>query len=196
MEPTRTTRWPQPFAGLRGIRWADVPREVSAGITLAALIIPLNIGYAQVAGLPPVVGLYAAIIPLVVFALFTTFAPCRWQPGCLHRRAGGSSPVGLRRARGPASRPVCRGVGRDVRSVVLRLLVLPAGVSRQFPLAGRAGRLHIRPGHRGLHQPGQEDPGRLGWKRGRKSWRLPIRSRTPWPVRWTPRATSWRCWPC
>jgi MFS superfamily sulfate permease-like transporter len=72
LKQTRTTRWPQPFVGLRGIRWADVPREVSAGITLAALIIPLNIGYAQVAGLPPVVGLYAAIIPLVIFALFTT----------------------------------------------------------------------------------------------------------------------------
>ncbi len=72
MEQTRTTRWPQPFAGLQGIRWADVPREVSAGITLAALVIPLNIGYAQVAGLPPATGLYAAIIPLVVFALFTS----------------------------------------------------------------------------------------------------------------------------
>jgi len=57
---------------LRGIGWADVPREASAGITLAALVIPLNIGYAQVAGLPPVVGLYAAIIPLVIFALFTS----------------------------------------------------------------------------------------------------------------------------
>ena len=72
LEQTRTNRWPHPFAGLRGIRWADVPREVSAGITLAALMIPLNIGYAQVAGLPPVVGLYAGIIPLVIFALFTT----------------------------------------------------------------------------------------------------------------------------
>jgi high affinity sulfate transporter 1 len=57
---------------LRGITLADVPREVSAGFTLAALMIPLNIGYAQVAGLPPVVGLYAAIIPLAVFALFTS----------------------------------------------------------------------------------------------------------------------------
>ena len=59
-------RWPRPLAGLRGITLADVPREVSAGVTLAALMIPLNIGYAQVAGLPPVAGLYAAIIPLVV----------------------------------------------------------------------------------------------------------------------------------
>lgn len=49
-----------------------MPREIAAGFTLTALIIPLNIGYAQVAGLPPVVGLYAAIIPLVIFALFTT----------------------------------------------------------------------------------------------------------------------------
>ena len=63
---------PRPLAGLRGIGWADVPREISAGITLAALVIPLNIGYAQVAGLPPTVGLYAAIIPLVIFALFTS----------------------------------------------------------------------------------------------------------------------------
>ena len=64
--------WPRPFVGLRGITLADVPREVSAGFTLAALMIPLNIGYAQVAGLPPVAGLYAAIIPLAVFALFTS----------------------------------------------------------------------------------------------------------------------------
>ena len=57
-------KWPRLFAGLQGVKLADAPREVSAGITLAALMIPLNIGYAQVAGLPPVAGLYAAIIPL------------------------------------------------------------------------------------------------------------------------------------
>ena len=36
-------RWPRPFAGLRGVKLADVPREVSAGVTLAALMIPLSI---------------------------------------------------------------------------------------------------------------------------------------------------------
>jgi high affinity sulfate transporter 1 len=65
-------RWPRPFVGLQGLTLADVPREVSAGVTLAALMIPLNIGYAQVAGLPPVAGLYAAIVPLVVFALLAS----------------------------------------------------------------------------------------------------------------------------
>ncbi len=64
--------WPKPLVGLRGLKIGDVPREIAAGITLAALIIPLNIGYAQVAGLPPLVGLYSGIIPLAVFALFTS----------------------------------------------------------------------------------------------------------------------------
>jgi len=63
--------WPKPFQGLEGASWANAPREVAAGITLAALIIPLNIGYAQVAGLPPEFGLYAGIVPLAIFALFT-----------------------------------------------------------------------------------------------------------------------------
>ncbi|MCG5219259.1 SulP family inorganic anion transporter [Streptosporangium soli] len=54
-------------AGMRGP--LSLPREITAGVTLAALAIPLNIGYAQIAGLPPIVGLYAAIVPMLVFAL-------------------------------------------------------------------------------------------------------------------------------
>ncbi len=72
MSVARKFQWPTMFSGLRGFTWGNLPREISAGITLAALIIPLNIGYAQVAGLPPVFGLYAGIIPLAVFALFTS----------------------------------------------------------------------------------------------------------------------------
>jgi sulfate permease, SulP family len=64
-------QWPTMFIGLRGGAWANIPSEISAGVTLTALMIPLNIGYAQVAGLPPVFGLYAGIIPLALFALFT-----------------------------------------------------------------------------------------------------------------------------
>ncbi|MGW4791016.1 SulP family inorganic anion transporter [Nonomuraea sp. NPDC004297] len=57
-------------AGLRGVPRRDLAKEIIAGVTLAALAIPLNIGYAQIAGLPPVVGLYTAILPMLVFALF------------------------------------------------------------------------------------------------------------------------------
>lgn len=58
------------FAGLRGLSRKNFSTELIAGVTLAALAVPLNIGYAQVAGLPPIVGLYAAIIPMAVFAVF------------------------------------------------------------------------------------------------------------------------------
>jgi SulP family sulfate permease len=72
MSTAHRIQWPTVFSGLQGMTWANLPREISAGITLAALIIPLNIGFAQVAGLPPVFGLYAGIIPLAVFAIFTS----------------------------------------------------------------------------------------------------------------------------
>lgn len=63
---------PTVLVGLRGASRASLPREILAGITLAALMIPLNIGYAQVAGLPPVAGLYAAILPMILWALFSS----------------------------------------------------------------------------------------------------------------------------
>nr|WP_205835283.1 SulP family inorganic anion transporter [Microbacterium sp. CFH 90308] len=40
-----------------------------AGVTLVAIAIPLNIGYAQIAGLPPTAGLYALVVPTIVYAL-------------------------------------------------------------------------------------------------------------------------------
>lgn len=50
----------------------NLPNQIVAGITLAALMIPLNIGYAQVAGLDPIVGLYSCIVPMIFWALFAT----------------------------------------------------------------------------------------------------------------------------
>ena len=72
MTQSNKVPWPRPFLGLRGTTWANAPREVAAGITLAAMIIPLNIGFTRVIGLPPTAGLYAGIIPLVLFAIFTS----------------------------------------------------------------------------------------------------------------------------
>ncbi|MGA9379916.1 MAG: SulP family inorganic anion transporter, partial [Phormidium sp.] len=62
----------QLFQGLRGVKQSDLPGEILAGVTLVALIIPLNIGYAQVAGLPATVGLYSAILPLIAYVIFCT----------------------------------------------------------------------------------------------------------------------------
>ena len=44
--------------------------DIIAGITLAALAIPEVMGYAKIAGVPVVLGLYTLLIPIAVFALF------------------------------------------------------------------------------------------------------------------------------
>ena len=54
---------------LVGLTRKNLVTELLAGVTLLAIAIPLNIGYAQIAGLPPTAGLYALIIPTVVYAL-------------------------------------------------------------------------------------------------------------------------------
>ena len=57
---------------LPGLTRRNVGTEVLAGITLLAIALPLNIGYAQIAGLPPSAGLYALVLPSVVFALLAS----------------------------------------------------------------------------------------------------------------------------
>ena len=54
---------------LAGLTPKNAVREVLAGITLLAIAIPLNIGYAQIAGLPATAGLYSLIVPAVFYAL-------------------------------------------------------------------------------------------------------------------------------
>lgn len=54
---------------LAGLTRRNLVRELVAGVTLIAIAIPLNIGYAQIAGLPATAGLYALIVPTIVYAL-------------------------------------------------------------------------------------------------------------------------------
>lgn len=50
----------------------DLVGDLSAGLIVAIMLIPQGIAYAMLAGLPPVVGLYASTVPLIVYALFGT----------------------------------------------------------------------------------------------------------------------------
>jgi high affinity sulfate transporter 1 len=56
---------------LRGYKVSDFPHDAIAGLIVAALSIPVAMGYAQIAGLPPVYGLYASVFPAIVYALAT-----------------------------------------------------------------------------------------------------------------------------
>jgi SulP family sulfate permease len=56
--------------GLLPIRAAQVPAEVIAGLTLAALAIPEVMGYTKISGTPVITGLYTMLIPTLLFAFF------------------------------------------------------------------------------------------------------------------------------
>ncbi|MCB9897912.1 MAG: SulP family inorganic anion transporter [Planctomycetes bacterium] len=56
--------------GLLPLRLAQVPGEVLAGLTLAALSVPEVMGYTKIAGMPVVTGLYTLLVPMLLFALF------------------------------------------------------------------------------------------------------------------------------
>ncbi|MCC4908114.1 SulP family inorganic anion transporter [Microbacterium sp. cx-59] len=55
-----------------GLNRHNVAGELLAGVTLVAIAIPLNIGYAQIAGLPASAGLYALVVPALVWALLAS----------------------------------------------------------------------------------------------------------------------------
>ena len=55
-------------AWLRQYQMSALPTDVIAGLVVGVLVIPQSLGYAVLAGLPPVYGLYAAIVPVLVYA--------------------------------------------------------------------------------------------------------------------------------
>jgi len=46
--------------------------DITAGLTVGVMLIPQGIAYAMIAGLPPIYGLYTAMIPQVMYAVFGT----------------------------------------------------------------------------------------------------------------------------
>src|SRR5690606_6842205 len=59
----------QLFPSLHGYRRSWLRPDVVAGLTVWAVLVPEALAYASIAGVPPVVGLYAAIPALVLYAL-------------------------------------------------------------------------------------------------------------------------------
>ena len=50
----------------------NVKKDILAGIIIMAVSIPISMGYAQIAGLPAVYGLYGSVFPILAFAFFST----------------------------------------------------------------------------------------------------------------------------
>ena len=60
------------FPTLKIIKKNTLKKIVFSGIIMAAVSIPISMGYAQIAGLPAVYGLYGSVFPILFFALFST----------------------------------------------------------------------------------------------------------------------------
>ena len=68
-EPQRAFRIPI-LQGVLPIKTAQIPAEILAGLTLAALAIPEVMGYTKISGTPVITGLYTILIPTFLFAFF------------------------------------------------------------------------------------------------------------------------------
>ncbi|AEV63311.1 MULTISPECIES: SulP family inorganic anion transporter [Pseudomonas] len=63
------SRWLPGLANLLQYRREWFRHDLQAGLSVAAIQIPIAIAYAQIVGLPPQYGLYACILPMMVYAL-------------------------------------------------------------------------------------------------------------------------------
>ena len=57
------------MGGLLPVQRSKVTADVVAGFTLAAVSVPVALGYAKIAGMPVVTGLYTLLLPMAVFAI-------------------------------------------------------------------------------------------------------------------------------
>lgn len=58
--------WGRSYSG------ATLASDLMAAVIVTIMLIPQSLAYAMLAGLPPEVGLYASILPLVAYAIFGT----------------------------------------------------------------------------------------------------------------------------
>jgi high affinity sulfate transporter 1 len=67
---TRIERWMPGLRTLRTYKAAWLPRDLVSGAVLCALLVPQGMAYAELAGLPPITGLYTTVVCLVAYAAF------------------------------------------------------------------------------------------------------------------------------
>ena len=56
----------------RSYRKKDLPRDLTAGVVLATMLVPQGMAYAELTGLPPETGLYTTVAALLAYAVFGT----------------------------------------------------------------------------------------------------------------------------
>jgi len=146
--PGPSTGWARwlPAAGwLRSYQPTWLRGDLVAGLTAAAVVVPQAMAYGAIAGLPLVVGLYTALVPLVVYAVLGTSRPLSvtttstiaiLTAGALHQVA----PDGSGEALVPAAATLAFLVGAMLLAAsVLRLGVVANLISEPVLIGFKAG---------------------------------------------------------
>jgi high affinity sulfate transporter 1 len=68
--PTGWQRWLPGIRMLASYKLSWLTNDVTAGLVLTTMLVPVGIAYAEASGVPGICGLYATIIPLLAYALF------------------------------------------------------------------------------------------------------------------------------
>lgn len=109
---------------LVGLNRSNVVRELLAGVSLIAIAVPLNIGYAQIAGLPPTAGLYALVVPTALYVLLVSSRQLVVSPDAAASALVFSSLAGL----GASGNDLLVMAG--AQAIIGGLVLLAAGVFR------------------------------------------------------------------
>ena len=100
--------------GLALLRTYERPwlaKDVVAGLVLTAVLVPVGMGYAEAAGLPAITGLYATIVPLLVYAalgpsrILVLGRIRRWRPSSRRRSSPSPRAIGTAPSRSRGDLP-------------------------------------------------------------------------------------------
>jgi high affinity sulfate transporter 1 len=63
-------RWLPGLITLRQYEFSWLRRDLVAGLVMTTMLVPVGVAYAEASGVPGICGLYATIVPLIVYAIF------------------------------------------------------------------------------------------------------------------------------
>ena len=121
---------------LRNYDRKNLSKDILTGLIIMAVSIPISMGYAQIAGLPAVYGLYGSLLPVILFALLSTSpqfifgvdaAPAAMIGGML-----GGMGIGSDLLRGDVAAAVCPAAGGSGAAV--RIYLRDGGIHQRHLL--------------------------------------------------------------
>ncbi|MFT6656856.1 MAG: SulP family sulfate permease, partial [Marinomonas primoryensis] len=69
---TKFAKYLPALTWLKSYQGADLKSDTVASIVFTIMVIPQSLAYAMLAGLPAITGLYASILPSILYSLFGT----------------------------------------------------------------------------------------------------------------------------